>query len=501
MKILKFKTLLFTFVGIFLYISHMMLYREITADSAYPFFSSLFFLLFLAFWTGVGILLSPFKQSHKPRFLFPLLCISPATLLSLTAIQLLTTCYPIQNYANLALVALPGCFPPGITFGVMLVSAKHSVSPHLQKHVAFFGAMGYFATGFVLYPLALFNVLANPIIYTFASNAFILIVALAVFKFKRAHSIRYWFLTFATILIAVNFSLLQLEKYTADNFFTTRHPGWRLFKSYLTHHGRITLLSQKKSMPENPRFMLLKNTQIQQIVPDGSQLYKTTVIPFSLQPNKKDLRALAIGSPFSFIPTMLSALPYVKHVTHIAPGRNNMPLTVLRYFSPPPSRKMSIINMNANGYLKENKKKFDLIIWLSPNMSYLNFDSMLKLCALSLNKDGALALSASLMAVNNAQNTCNKMFKNKISIPGKSLVYAFSNGALTSNLNILEKRLEKLEDIEAKIFPPGTFSILYSIPQKTPLVSFKQNKPGIENLLIKSFSSFKINLRHILIIF
>jgi hypothetical protein len=246
--------------------------------------------------------------------------------------------------------------------------------------------------------------------------------------------------------------------------------------------------------------MLLKNTQIQQIIPDGSQLYKTTVIPFSLQPNKGDLYALAIGSPFSFIPTILSSLPYVKHVTHIAPGRNKMPLNVLRRFSPLPSLKMSIINMSANGYLKQNKKKFDLIIWLSPNLSYLNFDSMLKLCALSLNKDGALALTASLLAVNNAQNTCNKIFKNKISVPGKSLVYAFSNKALTANLKILEKRLENLEDTEAQIFPPGTFSILYSIPRKTSPVNFKQDKGGIENLLIKSFSSFKINLRHILII-
>jgi hypothetical protein len=499
MKILKFKALLFTFVGIFLYISHMMLYREITASSAYPFFASLFFLLFLTFWTGVGILLSPFKQDQKPHFLFPLLCIAPASLLSLIAIQLLAACYPIQNYANLALVALLGCFPLGTTFGIMLISAKRSVSPHLQKHVAFFGAMGYFATGFVLYPLALFNVLANPIIYTFASNTFILIVALAIFKFKRANSIKYWFLTFATLLIALNFSLLQLEKYTARNFFTTRYPDWQLVKPYLTHYGRITLLSQKKSKSGN-RFMLLKNTQIQQIIPEGSQLYKTAVIPFSLQPNKKDLRALAIGSPFSFIPTILSSLPYVKHVTHIAPGIDDMPLTVRRYFTPPPSLKMSMINADTNKYLKDNKKKFDLIIWLSSDLSYLNFDSMLRHCASSLNKDGVLAVPASLLAVNNAQNTCTKMFKNKISIPGKSFIYAFSNTALTSNLNILEKRLEKLEDIEAKIFPPGTFSILYSIPRKTPVVDFKQNKSDSENILIKSFSSSQINLRHILII-
>ena len=501
MKTLKFKIVLFTFVGILLYISHMMVYREITADSAYPFFSSLFFLLFFTFWTGIGILLSPFESGHKPLFLFPLLCIAPATLLSLVTIQLLTSCYPVQNYANLTLVALPGCFPLGIVFGLMLASAKHSVPPHLQKYVAFFGSMGYFAAGFILYPLALFNVLTNPIVYTFVSNAFILIIALAILKFKQANSIRYWFLTFAALLIAVNFSLLPLHKYATRNFFSTQHPEWKLFRSYLTHYGRITILKQNKSKLAEPRFMLLKNTQIQQIIPDGCQLYKTTVIPFSLQPDKKDLRVLAVDSPFSFIPTMFSSLPYVKHVTHITPNRNNMPLMVLRYLSPHPSQKMSIMNTSANEYLKKNKKKFDLIIWLSPNTSYLNFDSMLKFCASSLTKNGALALPVSLLTVNNAQSACKQLFRTKISLPGKSLVYAFSNAALTSNLKVLEKRLEKLDDNEAKMFPPGTFSILYSIPRKTISANLKQSKANIENLLIKSFNSFKITLRHILIIF
>lgn len=500
MKILKFKITLFAFVGMFLYISHMMIYREITANGNFPFFSAFFFLMFLALWTGIGVLFSPFKQDEKPHFLFPMLCIAPASLLSLIVIQLVTTCYPVENYTNLALVALAGCFPLGITFGVMIVSAKNSVSPHLQKHIAFFGAMGYFTTGFVLYPLDLFNVLANPAIYTFICNALILIVALAVFKFKRAHSMRYWFLTFSTIIIAVNFSLLKLETYTINKFFSTRYPGWQLIKPYMTHYGRISLLSQGGN-DKTTRFMLLKNTKIQQIIPDDCQMYKTNVIPFSLQPDKKDLSILAIGSPFSFIPTILGTLPYVRDVTMVAPARNTMPLNILRYFSPPPSSRVRLIDMSANKYLKNNRKKFDLIIWLSPNQEYLNFDKMIKLCASRILKGGAMAVPASLLATNNAQSSCRAIFKNKISIPGKSLVYAFSNAPLTSNLKILEERLDRLDTREAKLFPPGTFSIIYSIPRKTAALSITSNQGGIENRLIKSFDSLKINLKHILIIF
>ena len=500
MKILKFKIILFAFVGMFLYISHMMVYREITANGNYPFFSAFFFLMFLALWAGIGIFLSPFKHEEKPQFLFPLLCIAPAGLLSLIAIQLLTTCYPVQNYTDLALVALTGCFPVGLTVGMLIVAARNSVSPHLQKHVAFFGAMGYFATGFILYPLDLFNVMANPAIYTFTCNGLILVAALAVFKFKRAHSIRYWFLTFSTIIITLNFSLLKLETYTINRFFSTRYPGWQLIKPYMTHYGRISLLTQNsKSSPT--RFMLLKNTKVQQIIPDDCQMYKTNVIPLSLQPDKKDLSILAIGSPFSFIPTILGTLPYVQEVTMVAPARNTMPINILRYFSPPPSSRVRLIDMSANKYLKNNKKRFDLIIWLSPNQEYLNFDKMLKLCASRLFKDGALAVPASLLAANNAQSSCRKIFKNKISVPGKSLVYAFSNAPLTSNLNILEKRLDRLDTRENKMFPPGTFSIIYSIPRQTASIGVPSNQCGIENRLIKSFDSLKINLKHILIIF
>lgn len=500
MKILKFKTILFMFTGIFLYISHMMIYREITANSDFPFFSAVFFLLFLTLWTGTGVLLSPFKKGEKPYFLFPLLCIAPASLLSLVAIQLLTSCYPVQNYASLTLVALVGCFPLGITFGVMLVAAKHSVSLHLQKHVAFLGGIGYFATGFILYPMALFNVMTNPVVYTFICNGLILIVSLAIFKVKQAYSIRYWFLTFATILIAVNFSFLQLEKYTNNHFFAIRYPDWQLHKSYLTHHGRMSLLRQKKSSISTPRVMLLKNTQVLQIIPDDCQLYKTNVIPFSLQPNKKNLRVLAIGSPFSFIPTILGSLPYIKNVTMVTPGRNTIPLTIRRYFLLPPSPKVKLLDTSVNNYLKNNEEKFDLIIWLSPKQEYLNFDTMIKLCALSLTKDGALAVPASLLAVNNGQSNCREIFKNKVSIPGKSLVYAFSNADLTSNLNVLEKRLDRLDYRETKLFPPGTFSILYSIPRKMRALEISSNKSRNENLLIKSFNSLKINLKHILII-
>jgi len=501
MKILRLKTILFTLAGIFLYTSHMMIYREITANSDFPFFSAVFFLLFLTLWTGIGVIFSPFKTVDKPHFLFPLLCIAPASLLSLIAIQSLTACYPVQNYANLALVALLACFPPGMAFGTMLVSARYSIPAQSQKNVAFFGAMGYFAAGFILYPLALFNVLANPIIYTFIANSLILIVALAAFKFKRAYSIRYWFLTFATIIIAANFSLLQLEKYTNSNFFTTRYPDWQLIKPYLTHHGRITLLRQKTSSDTDHRFMLLKNTQTLQIIPDDCQLYKTNIIPFSLQPNRKKLRVLAIGSPFSFIPTIISSLPYVEHVTMIAAGRNTMPLTILRYFSPPYSAKVNLIDTSANEYLKNSRGRFDLIIWLSPNQEYLNFDSMIKLCGSRMLKGGVLAVPASLLSVNNAQSLCRKIFKNKISIPGKSLVYAFSNAELTSNLDVLEKRLARLDYREEKLFPPGTFSILYSIPRKIHSLTVGSNKSGAENLLVNSFNSFKINLKHILIIF
>jgi len=496
MNKLKFKIILAFFVGMVIYISHIMVYREITANSDFSFFSAIFFLLFFTLWTGTGVLLSPFKQNEKPHFLFTILCIAPASLLSLIVIQLMTTSYPVQNYADLALVALTGCFPLGITSGIILVSARNSVTPALQKHVAFFAGIGYFTAGFILYPLALLNVLINPTIYTLSSNSLILIIALLALKFKRARSTRYWILTFSAIIIALNFSLLKFERYTLNNLFQTCFPDWKIVKSYLTHNGRISLFHQNSK-----RFMVLRNTKNKQIIPDDCLLYKTTIIPFSLQPNKKDLSVLAISSPFSFVPGMLASLPYIKDVTMLAAGRSSIPMRILRNFSMPPFLKVNIIDTNAKKYFKKSNKKFDLIIWLSPDQEYLNFDFILKLCRLNMTKDGVLAVPASLLAVNNAQSSCRKMFKNKILIPGKSRVYAFSNAALTSNLNILEKRLDKLDTREAKMFPAGTFSIIYSIPHKTPALSIDISNNVNENSFIRSFNSVTINLKNILIIF
>ena len=500
MNILNFKIILSIIIGMFLYISHMMIYREMVTRSDFVFCSAVFFLLFLLFWTGIGILFSPFKKGEKPHFLFPMICITPASLASLLLIQLLTTYYPVNNYANLALVAFAGCFPLGITFGIMFISAKHSVSLHFQDHVTFFGALGYLAIGLIVYPLALFNVMENPTVYTLTSNGLILLIALVVFRFKRAQSVRLWFLTFAMIVISTNFMLLLSIKSANKNFFATRYSKWQLINQYLTHYNNLTLLGQQVS-DKAKRFMLVKNTKTKLIIPDDSQLYKTNIIPFTLQPNKKSLRVLAIGSPFSFIPRMISSLPYIRHVTLVTASRNTMPITLLNYFSPPPSSKIKIIDIETNKYLKENKSKFDLIIWLSPNQEYLNFDTMIKLCHSKMTKDGVLAIPASLLATNNAQKTCKEIFKNEISLPGKSLVYAFSNGALTNNLKLLEKRLDKLDDRENKLFPLGTFAIIYSTARKKTSLANLSNKNGIENLLIKHFRSLKINIKHILIIF
>lgn len=498
MKTLKYKIILFIFVGVFLYISHVMIYRGITANSDFPFFSALFFLLFFGLWTGFGIALAPFRRTWKPYFLFPLIGVSTATLLSMIAIQLFASRYRIDSYSSLALASMFSCFPAGTGFGILLASVRRSVSLHIQDYVFFWGAMGYFAAGFFLYPLALFNIFTAPFIYTFTADAFIITVALTAFKFRRARTMRYRFLLFATLLAAVNFALFQAEEYSVRQLFTKRYPDWQFMKSYFTHYGLISELGQEKN-DRDSRFMLLKNSRIYQIIPDDCELYKTTVIPFSLQPDRKNLHILTVGSPFSRIPLILSSLPYVRKVTMLAPDRDFMPLTVLNYFSPEPSPKLAVTASDIDGYLRKDRK-FDLIIWLFPDRRFLNFDALLKQCAANLKKDGALALPASLISVNDAQETLRRLFKNRISIPGKSLVYAFSNQPLCSDLNVLEKRLEKLDDQETRLFPAGTFSILYSIPGNSPAADMPPAKSFSENLLLQSFVAREINIRQLLII-
>ncbi|MFA6717323.1 MAG: hypothetical protein WCS27_18225, partial [Victivallaceae bacterium] len=397
------------------------------------------------------------------------------------------------NYSTLAFASMLGCFPAGTLFGILLASVQRSVSLHIRDQILFWGAIGYLATGLILYPLALFNIFTAPFIYMITANVFIIAIALAAFKLRRARTIKYKFLIFALILTAVNFALFHSEKYVVRQFFANRYPGWKFVKSYLTHHGRISEFNRDKN------FMFLKNDRIYQRIPDDCELYKTTAVPFSLQPNRKKLHILAVSPPFSHIPPLLSALPYVRKVTMLAPGRDFMPLNILRYFSPFPSNKLEIIDSDTGEYLRKGRK-FDQIIWLFPDRRFLNFDSLVKLCAASLKKDGVLALPTSLIIINSAQKSLKELFKNRILIPGKSSVYAFSNSPLCRNLNILEKRLEKLDDQEPKLFPAGTFSILYSIPGNAPVTDIPLSKSFSENLLLQSFVSQKINLSHILTI-
>ncbi|MDD5697934.1 MAG: hypothetical protein PHH77_04895 [Victivallaceae bacterium] len=489
MQNLKFKTVLFAFAGIILYASQVMLYREMVADGAFPFFSAVFFLLFLAFWTGIGVLLSPVEPASEPYFLFPLLSIPSAGLLSIIAVKLLTAVRPVNSYADLALTALAGGFPLGMLSGITLAAVKHSVSPPLQKYAAFFGAIGYLIAGLILYPLALFNVLTNPLVYTCAANIFIPGVALAVFTLRPVRLLRYRLLTFAALLIAVNLSLLQLEKYADANFFAVRCPDWQLVKSYLTHYSRVSLLTQTTPDRRPSRFLLLSNTRMRQIIPDDCGLYKTAAIPLSLQLDQRKLRVLAIGPRFSYVPTLLSALPYVRRVTLATGDRNLPPLTILQCFSPPPSRKLSAVDSDLADYLRKNRSKFDLIIWLYPDRCYLNFDTLLKLCRLNLHPNGVLAVPASLLLVNNAQNNWRKLFRNRISLPGKALMYAFSDAPLTADLKLLEKRLDKLDDAETRLFPPGTFAIIYSVPHKTTPVILRPDPERTEDQLLKAFVS------------
>lgn len=494
MNTLKYKSILFIFVGFFLFISHIMIYRGITANSDFPFFSAVFFVLFFALWTAFGIAMAPFKRTWKPYFLFPLICISPATFLSMIAIDLFAACCRIDSYSSLALVSILGCFPAGTIFGILLASMRRSISLHIRDQVLFWGAMGYFAAGFFLYPLALFNIFTAPFVYTLTADTFIITIALAAFKLRRARTLKYRFLLFASILAAANFGLFKAEEYSVQRFFASRYPDWQFIKSYFTHHGLISEFAQGENERDS-RFMLLKNSKIYQVIPDDSELYKTTAVPFSLQPDKKNLHILAIGLPFSQVPFALSSLPYVQKVTMLAPDRDFMPLTVLRYFSPRPSPKLKIVDSDINVYLRKGGK-FDLIIWLFPDRRFLNFDSLLKQCAANLKKPGALALPASLISANDAQVSLQRLFKNRISVPGKSLVYAFSNQPLCSNLNILEK----LENQENRVFPAGTFSILYSIPSNAPLVEIPLSESFSENILLQFFVSHEINVKHLLAI-
>lgn len=501
MNVFKFKTVLFSLVGFVLYISHIMLYREISADSDYPFFSAVFFLLFMSLWAGLGVLLTPFIKKRTPWFLFPILCLPPATLMGLVVVQLLSAYCSMSDYAVLPLLALAGCFPPGICFGIILATSRETVTPILVKPMAFFGALGYLCAAFILYPLNLFNVLANPVIYTLFCNFLILVVAIAVLNLQRAKPIRYWFLTFATILIAVNFLFLQLEKFTSDKFFESRYPSWERVKSYLTHDGRITLLSKPvDNKNKELKFLVLENNRIQQRIPEDSTLYKTNAIPLSLQPAKKNITVLAIASPFSVVPTYMASLPYVREVDILTPGRDTLPLNILRNFCPPPIPGVKMINREILGYLQEHYKKYDVIFFLFPDRRYLNFDKILELCAARLKKGGTLAVPVRLLATNNALDSCRKLFKNKIFLPGKSLVNAFSDAELSSDLHVLEQRLNKYDTGETRIFPPGTFSVIYSIPRPLPKMDTNIDKLCIENRLLRIFSALNINLRHVFVL-
>ena len=496
MQTLKFKTILYSFVGIFLFGSHVMVFREIAAGSEYPVFSALFFVLFLTFWTGIGVLFSPFKNADKAYFIFPILCISPATLLSLTAVNLLNACYTQETYITLAMVNMLACFPQGLILGLIMASSRRSISPEIQKYAALFGAVGYLVAALALYPLGLFSALTNPLFYTITANIFILATAVTAFRVKKVHSIRYWVLTLSTVIIAANFLLVQLEKFSNKNYFEKCYPDYSLVKTYRMNYARVTLLKEKKA----DKYILLENSQITKTLPDDGVLYKTNVLPLVLQKNKDNLRILALGGKFSQIPSYMASMPFIKQVTHVIQDEPLLPLNVLRKFSPRFSPKLKFYKTDIKEYLAKRASRYDVIVWLTQGDPSDNFANLLKLSSRNLTKSGILAIPAVFLFENNSQRYLDSIFKNKLSLPGKSIVYAYSNKKLTGDLSVLEKRLEKLDTGENKLFPLGTFSVVYSIPSKLAPVGKPLRKSNLESNLLESFSQKKVVTNQLLIL-
>ncbi|QSH42224.1 hypothetical protein P0136_03900 [Lentisphaerota bacterium ZTH] len=478
MRHLKLLSILYLFPGFYLFAMHIGFYREIAANSGFPFGAGICTLIAFAFWATAGIVLYPFKAKRSAPTIATLLAfLYPAGIISILCAKLFTSHETGITFLMLQAMTITASLPLGILTGMIIRFFSRAMLSKGVKADAFFFATGYFLGGFVIYPSVVFQILMQPSLLTIQGILLTLPLLMMAFSmpFTLYRRIRLLFTAISACI--AGFVLFQLDQSFTNWMWPHKYNGAVLLKSYQTQSGRLTLLLQKETA--NPdRIIIIRNNHLLCKIASNASAAPGIALPLALEPDKLKLQVLIVSHPFTPLPAAMSSLPFVRHVTLLSPDYEMNRLAQKYRVLPFQNDRLTIAAEFLPRFLKTNKHKFD-IVWFIPGAEkeLTVLPEIITELKKQMNPDGILTVPALTVQAEKLKNTLQANFPYSVPLPGNRKYSCYGGKNLTSDIRTLENRLEKFQRTEGVIlFPRGAFSVLYELNQ-LPNVKpeFKQN--------------------------
>lgn len=285
------------------------------------------------------------------------------------------------------------------------------------------------------------------------------------------------------ILFLLTICVIAVSAFASLNDKTVSICKWtRLLRGYIynksieTPQGRIDFLS--KASGKKTEMAAYKDGSLIATLPNDDSLSFPPAVFASLQPDRKDLKVLAIVSPFSNVPEILLQLPQVESVDLLCPDAELVRASRRMLRLPGLCKSFKTINEDPRAFLeKPDGAHYDLIILfdLIPNNIANNrffTERFYKAAAKKLCDGGVFVTSMSSSSGFNGESTkkfnasiiktMKKAFSRIAIAPGgDKLIAAGNSDNVSADFAELDKRIGKYMK-KFIHFPEGMMSIAFS---------------------------------------
>lgn len=456
------RTVLFVIPGALLQVAHLALFRETIAVYGNPLLVAAILMITVFSLMAVGIALPVDGISRRYGAAMTLwllsLALSTSAILVMVAVPLSASKTSEASLVHLALVACAGALPLALASGMLLKFIYRLTPDPVPKNALGFFGFGYLFAGVSLDSTMLLESM-QPLILAIGT----------VFVFCSASALRYRRKNIKTAAVAGisgcvlvgNIFLLEKAETAREWFWQQRNPGLTSLHEFNSPAGRTTLLKDV----DTGSLLLFKNGTPVFVVPDDCSRHTQGILPAILQPGKRPLKVLALCSPFSLIPRVLTSLAPVEEVVFPVYHRKMAAISDMYRILPGEAANLRPVFAEPFFFLKTTREKFDLVVLLENDDAYCGFETLVALSEKRLAPDGVLVIASGLLASGSAAGQLDELFDKSVLLPGGGELHAFGGSSVSADPVELEKRFaQAFADIQDNPLPRGVFSVLYSIP-------------------------------------
>ncbi len=489
--LLDIRTILFVIPGALLQVTHLALFREMTATCGSPLLIAAVLMIVMFSSMAIGVILPVdgiTRRYGRAKTLWVLsLLLSTSTILVTVAIPLATTTAIEVSLSWLIMIAVIATLPLGLTSGVLLKFIYQLTPGLVSKNALGFLGFGYLFAGVNLDSGMLLESM-HPLI--FGLGMLLVVCSAVALRYHRKNITTLAVAAISGCVLISNIFLLQETDTARDKYWRHREPDRIRVQEFNSRVGRTTLLRDTVS----GSLLVCKNGAPTFIMPDDSSKHTQSILPAILQPHKQQLKVLTVCSPFSMVPGILTSLAPVEHLVLPVSHRGLAALADTYRILPGNALNLKLVFAEPVFYLKTTKEQFDLVLLLENDNAYCSFETLIALIKPRLTAGGAVVIAAGMLMTGNNFDYLDKLFEKSVLLPGGGGLHAFGEQNVTANIDKLEERFTKaFPDNQNNPLPRGVFSVLYSTPSGATnhiLPSRKEfDIPGInlprENMAIK----------------